>query len=142
MNKTEFNLKKINTKQFAIIETSYDGSGDKTTLEMGFSFGINAEILAIVSMVKFQFKQKNKPFLLIEVSCEFEIEAQKWNSFLQKSKKGILFPKDVIIHLATITVGISRGILHSKTENTEFNQFILPTINLNEVITEGSEFVI
>lgn len=140
MNKTEFNLKKINTKQFAIIDTSYDSSDDKVALKMDLSFGLNTEDLAIISIVKFQFKQKKNPFLLVEVSCEFDIEEGKWNSFLQKNKNNILLPKSVMRHLATITVGAIRGILHSKTENTEFNQFILPIINLEEVITEDSEF--
>ena len=140
MKKTEFNLKKIETKQFAIIDTAYDSSDDKVALEMGLNFGLNAEDLAIISIIKFQFKQKNSPFLLIEASCEFDIEVEKWNSFLQKNKKSILFPQSVMTHLAAITVGTIRGILHSKTENTEFNQFLLPTINLQEVITEASEF--
>lgn len=39
-------------------------------------------------------------------------------------------------HLTTIMVGTARGILHAKTENTLFNQFLLPTIDVTELVTD------
>ncbi|WP_262906606.1 hypothetical protein [Tenacibaculum finnmarkense] len=39
-----------------------------------------------------------------------------------------------------ITVGTTRGVLHSKTDNTIFNEFILPTLNVSQMITEDGEF--
>jgi hypothetical protein len=42
--------------------------------------------------------------------------------------------------MGMITVGTCRGILHAKTENTKFNQFLIPTINVAELIKEDSVF--
>jgi len=46
--------------------------------------------------------------------------------------KSIILPVSLITHMAVLTVGTARGILHSKTENTKFNKYLLPTINVTE----------
>lgn len=138
MNKFGFNLEKINTEQFAIIESSYDNSNNEIGLETSLKFGTNNEESAIVSIAKFQFKQNEKPFLVIEASCEFSIAKEAWLQFSKTDK--IIIPKGFLAHLAMITVGTTRGILHSKTDNTEFNEFVLPTINVKELINEDGDF--
>ena len=35
-----------------------------------------------------------------------------------------------------IAVGTARGILHAKTEATKFNQFLIPPINVVELIKD------
>ena len=35
-----------------------------------------------------------------------------------------------------MTIGTTRGILHAKTEGTCFNKYVLPTINVTEIIKE------
>ena len=37
-------------------------------------------------------------------------------------------------HLIVLTIGTVRGILHAKTEGTKYNSYILPTINVAELI--------
>ncbi|MBE7651964.1 hypothetical protein [Tenacibaculum finnmarkense] len=138
MNEIGFKLEKINTEQFAIIEDAYDTCCEEIGLEAIVKFGINSENPAIISIIKFQFEQNKKPFLIIEVSCEFGIEETKWNIFNKGTK--IHIPKDFLAHLAMITVGTTRGVLHSKTDNTIFNEFILPTLNVSQMITEDGEF--
>ncbi len=138
MNKIGFKLEKINTEQFAIIESSYDECNDDIGLEANVKFGTSTEDSAVISIIKFQFEQKEKPFLIIEVSCEFSIEEDKWGEF--SNGKTIDIPKGFLAHLAMITVGTTRGVLHSKTDNTKFNEFILPTLNVSEMITEDGAF--
>lgn len=41
-----------------------------------------------------------------------------------------------------LTIGTARGVLHSKTENTTFNQFLLPTLNVNELVQKDVIFKI
>ena len=43
-------------------------------------------------------------------------------------------------HLAMLTGGTTRGILHAKTEGTCYNQYVLPTINVTEIIKEDASF--
>lgn len=138
MEGIQFNLKKINTEQFAIIEDAYDSQVKDINLEAHVTFGIASKSASIISSIKFQFKQNEKIFLLIEVSCEFGVEKNKWNEFCKKDK--IIIPQDFLSHLATITIGTTRGVLHSKTTNTKFNDFILPTMDITKIVTEDGEF--
>lgn len=39
-------------------------------------------------------------------------------------------------HLSVIAVGTARGVLHSKTEDTDWNHITLPLINIEEVLQE------
>jgi hypothetical protein len=143
MNEEQFNigfsLKKITTKQFAIIESAYKRE-EKITLETKLSFGVSFEEKIISVSFLTKFVQKEIPFLLIEVACHFEIEEMAWEKFLNESKTEILFPKGFINHLVMLTIGTTRGVLHSKTENTPFNSFLLPTIHVNTLLKEDEVF--
>ena len=138
MKKIGFNLNKINTLQFAIIEDAFNTDIDEFNIETNLGYGVDSENGSILSLVKIQFEQKNIPFLIIEVSCEFDVVDDFWKEF--DSNKSITIPKEFIAHLAMITVGTTRGILHEKTKNTKFNEFVLPTINVAAMIEKDGEF--
>ncbi|MBI6119493.1 hypothetical protein [Salegentibacter maritimus] len=138
MNKIGFQLKKINTHQFAFIDDAYDDENEEFNLETNISFGIDPSNSAIKSSVKIQFEQNDKAFLIIEVSCEFNIDPKIWKDFT--NEKTVKIPKRFMAHLAVITVGTTRGVLHSKTENTRYNEFILPTLNVADMVQEDVEF--
>ncbi len=38
-----------------------------------------------------------------------------------------------------LAIGIARGILHTKTENTPFNHFLLPVLDATRLIKEDVE---
>jgi len=59
---------------------------------------------------------------------------------LRTRKEAIRLEKELMSHLAVITVGTCRGILHSKTEGIKFNQFYLPTINVDDLISDEVTF--
>ena len=138
MDKIGFNLTKINTQQFAIIEDAYNSDSDEFGIEIKLGFGIDSENTAIMSSVNVQFEQNKNPFLIIEASCEFDIIDEFWKGF--DINDSITIPKGFMAHLAMITVGTTRGVLHSKTKDTKFNEFILPTINVAEMIKEDGVF--
>jgi hypothetical protein len=39
-----------------------------------------------------------------------------------------------------LTTGTSRGVLFAKTEATQFSKFIVPTLNVTEMIKEDASF--
>lgn len=140
MAEVGFRLRRINTEQFAIIESCYDKDRNETNIKTDVSFGIEENSTAIIVTLKIEFIQKNCPFILLEASCEFDIEETTWNDFIHE--KEICIPKKLITHLAVIATGTCRGILHAKTENTHYNSFFLPTINLTQIITSDAKFPI
>jgi len=138
-DKIGFSLQQIKTEQFAVLEKNYS-SKKAIELGTGIQFKIDSKNHLIGTFLSVTFEQTKKSFLKIEVSCHFEIEKTSWINFIDKKANTIIFPKGFLAHMAMITVGTSRGILFSKTEDTEFSKFIVPTINVAEMIDKDAKF--
>lgn len=128
-----FNLARISTDQFAVIETAFN-NGVPVNLNFSLNFGANPDMKLISIKASFKFEQETGPFMIIEATCFFKIDPDDWKSFLKEEE--ILVPKGIITHFSMLTVGTTRGILHAKTEGTNFNGFIIQPINLTELITQ------
>jgi hypothetical protein len=132
-----FALVKIKTEQFVIFEESFN-KDEVVNLNTDLSFGLNSVDKVFLITPKYTFENNGKPFMAIQISCFFKIEDSSWESFIKNKK--IIFPKDFVSHMAMITIGTSRGILHTKTEGTVFNNYILPFLNLTEMIVDDVPF--
>lgn len=130
-----FSLNSIFTLQFAILEEYYRKGGE-VDLTTAVNFGIVESDFLVASRGVFTFSIEQKPFLKLEVACYFKIDETSWSSFVLADRSSIVFPRGLLMHLTTIMIGTARGVLHAKTENTEYNQFPLPTINVTELVTE------
>jgi hypothetical protein len=60
--------------------------------------------------------------------------------FYNADEKEIILPCGFAQHLLVLTIGTVRGILHAKTEGTAYNQYVLPTINVAEMLKEDVKF--
>jgi hypothetical protein len=109
--------------------------GKPISINTGLRFRANKEKNLIGSFVKVQFEQEQKPFLIIEICCHFQIDQKAWEFFKTEDSK-VVIPRGFITHLAMLSTGTARGVLHSKTEGTQFNHFHLPIINVAELIKE------
>ncbi len=134
----QFRIANIDTREFAIFEEHYNEPLEELGLSTSLNIGADSENHFLKVDVKFQFMQDEKALLLITVRCEFEIEAEAWNSFIDENI--ITVPQGFASHLAAITAGTARGVLHEKTSDTSFNHFIIPTINLTTFIEEDVVF--
>lgn len=128
-----FSLAKISTDQFAIIDNVFK-MGEDVNMNISLQFGSNKEQKIISVKTSFQFEQQTVPFIIIEASCYFNIEPNDWNTFVQGTE--IVVPKSILTHFTVLTVGTVRGILHAKTEGTNFNGFVIQPINVTELVTE------
>ncbi|HPR59162.1 MAG TPA: hypothetical protein PK915_12415 [Bacteroidales bacterium] len=134
--KVSFALRRISTEQFAIIEDAFT-EGKDINLTTQLKFGANAEHKFIVLHANFRFEQEGKPFLLVEAAGHFSIEEEAWIDFYNQEANSLTVPQGFMCHLAVLVIGTTRGILHAKTENTAFNRFFIPTINVTETIREN-----
>jgi hypothetical protein len=134
-----FSLKKVSTEQFAIIE---EGFNDKGKIRLNTSLRYAADDIQkyVAVFTSFIFDSDSKPFLIVEASCHFQIKDSAWVEMLNSETNTLVVPKGFLGHLAMLTVGTSRGILHAKTEGTCFNKYVLPTINVTEIIKEDATF--
>lgn len=137
--KINFALRKVATKQFAIIEKNFSETG-KISLGIGFNFIANAKQNSIAVFILFQFESDNNPFLVVEGGCYFGIKEDAWLEMINESKDTLIVPKGFMCHMSMLTIGTNRGILHSKTEGTKFNKYFIPTINVTELIKEDVPF--
>jgi len=136
-NKEQFNpigfqLKKISTVQFALIEENYVDAVQDVAFGFWMKFGINQNERMIASFVKIQFEQNQKPFLILEVGHHYHIEPTAWEKM--KVDSNILLPQHLATHLLALTIGSARGVIHCKTENSIFNQFLIPTVKMNDIV--------
>lgn len=138
-DKIGFSLKKITTEQFAIIESAFK-EGEDVQFSINAKYGINEKDKMIAVFVSPAFYQDKKAFLVLEIACHFKIADEAWESFKNKNKSKLTIPIGFIRHLIMLSIGTARGVLHSKTENTAFNNFLIPTINVTEIVKSGVSF--
>ncbi len=134
-----FQLQRILTEQYAVLEENYLINED-VDLSINLKFAVNKENMLVSVLALVKFEVKTQPFLILEAGCNFSIEEKAWQSFNQSDSETIIIPKGFMSHLSVIVIGTARGILHSKTENTEFNKYFLPTINVTELVKSDIAF--
>ena len=127
-----FLLKGISTNQFALIKESYQ-EGQEIKIESNLRFGVDKDNAGIIVIFNVKLDCGDSPFLVLEIACEFDIEKKSFESLKDSDKKSITLPMNFSRHLAVLTVGTSRGVLHAKLEHTDFKQFFLPTINVTNL---------
>jgi hypothetical protein len=137
--KISFRLLNIVTEQFATFEV--ENLPDANELNSELQFSMNQESRVVGCRMKFQFLHNNQPFVVLTVVCNFDIEQSSWDNQIVSNKK-IILPKHFLEHLCVITVGTSRGILHAKTENTFFNKFMIPTLDVSNLVEKDVVFEI
>jgi len=130
-----FALSRISTEQFAIIDEEFESQED-IQLETNIKYGVDEQDRIVSCFVKITFASDNGPFLMVEGGCHFVIKDECWVEMASENE--IVLPKGFVTHIAVLTVGTVRGILHTKTEGTNFNKYILPTINLSEIIMDDA----
>lgn len=137
-----FQLARIDTEQFAILEEVYNPETE-TSINVGLQFSAHPQKKGIGVHFGIQFKHINEVFLLLKTVCYFEIDPDNWDSLMNDNEESITLPKGFAGHLSVITVGTTRGILYEKLkEEPLFNQFILPTINVSRIVKEDIELEI
>jgi len=134
-----FALSRITTEQFALIEDNFE-SGYEVKIHVNIRFAADNKAKLVGVFTKFTFETNQKQFLIIEVGCHFNIEPKAWEDMFVEESNQLTIPKGFLRHLTLITVGTARGILHAKTENTPYNKFYLPTINVADLIKQDNVF--
>lgn len=134
-----FALSKITTEQFAAIEDNLL-TDSNIQIKVNFRFAADDKRKLIGVFTGFTYESEQKQFLIIEAGCHFAIKPDSWNTMMDSEKNILSVSKSILQHMAMLTVGTARGILHAKTENTPFNKYNLPTINLEQMINKDSVF--
>lgn len=139
-NQLGFAFTGLRTVSFAVIEAAYKKTGE-TNLITGLGFGLDIDDRMVTCNARFSFeKKKDQPFLVLEIQALFEIEQNDFLNKMKQDENTYLIPSGLAIHFAVLTIGSSRGVLHAKTESTPYNEYLLPTIDVNSMISEDVIF--
>jgi hypothetical protein len=128
-----FSIIQISTEQFALSPEAYQVS-EPAQIQHELSFGIDKENkrIYVKKTARFHHVGNNYPFIIIAVSCQFQVNLEDWKMLEEVNK--IVLPQSLGLHLGMLVVGTLRGVLYTKTENTIFNQFVFPPIDVTVLV--------
>jgi|LFRM01.1.fsa_nt_gb hypothetical protein len=136
----KFKLVNILTNQFALIEEHFSEDVSTVQLSLNHKFGIDIEKRNIALKNQIRFLSDNQIFIIVEITCTFNISEESWVELRIEEKSEIVIPSGFATQLLVLTVGSARGVLHAKTENTKFNKYFLPTLDLSKSIENDIVF--
>jgi len=128
-----FQLAKISTNEFAILEDAFKGKAE-VKINTNSKFGVDFNERVIACILEFQYLEGESVFIVLKMTSFYRMNDTLWNQIYNSDKKELVISKDLQMHLAVLSIGTARGIIHAKTEGTKFNQLPLPTINVTELI--------
>ena len=136
-----FSIIQISTEQFATIPEAFKVA-EQAQIQHELSFGIdkNERRVYVRKSARYHHFDNPNPVIIIDVSCQYLITIEDWEKVKQVESDTIILPRDFGIHLAMLVVGTLRGILHTKIENTIFNQFIFPPIDVTALVPSNVIF--
>jgi hypothetical protein len=130
-NKIRFGLRAIHTDEFATIDIP---DLDDKNVKTAYSFVLSLHEFDLTSIsFKLTFTHRDRPFIISQVTCVFEV---KLESLDVDSSGKLILPKDFVTHLAFLTTGTMRGVLHAKLEQSQYSKFMLPILDVSSTFTE------
>lgn len=130
-----FTMNKIVVEQFAILSDNPPIGESQINFSTRLTFKADASNKVLACESKFVFEEDGKPFMKLDVQCNFSIEENDWNELTTEDQVTVI-PKGFLCHIAMHTIGTARGVLHVKTESTPFNIYIIPPINVEEIVKD------
>jgi len=134
-----FDFRKIETAEFAISYDDLDAWKEiETDLSFGFAANHNHHTIVVATILKVLKKGSKDTVFNMRCHHYFEFDGEFWADRFSGNK--LVLEKDYLINITMISLGVFRGMLHSKSINTPLSGFILPFVNLHETILEDHTF--
>ena len=127
-----FNLTKIETIQFAVLEDQHREACD---IQYNHAFNVGADDTNKTVQISFisNFDCEGHAFIVFELATTFDVNPAHFDDLFYEEDK-IRIPKDFITHLLMLAIGIARGVLFEKLRSTDFSEIYIPSINLKELV--------
>lgn len=133
----KYRILNFEVPEFAIIKPEPDVDA-KYAYNVGVEIGLSPENRMMKFKFTFRFLQQEELCFLIALETELEIEADSWDTIATPEKVAI--PRDAIMHIATVTIGAARGILFERLRNSPWQRFLMPPIEINDLIKSEMVF--
>lgn len=136
-----FQLKGISTDEFATIKECYK-EDESVQIETGYGFEVDSENFTVAVHFSILYKCNELPFIVLKLTCAFDVDKESFNTMFDSKSGKYIIPKGFLTHLTFLTIGTARGVLHAKLEKTGFEKYLLPTLNVADLIKEDLAFEI
>jgi hypothetical protein len=130
----KFRLAGIESLQFAVFpEAAQSGEIGGGRFELDYELTPAEQIVSVIP--KLTFIAGTDPIAVLEFAVDFYVQKENWPT-LQQGDLYVL-PLYFVRHLATIAIGIGRGIFHEKLHREgTFRELIWPLMDLTAALTE------
>lgn len=129
INSIPYRISHIETLQFAVFPDNYI-NGQEVMVNTNCSFNVRQDLNQVRNIINVNYIQNDKILLVIQLACFFDIAPEGFEEIKKEGK----IPVDFLRYMGTISVGVTRGAIHAKTEGTVINPVVLPPINLEEML--------
>ncbi|MDE7134417.1 MAG: hypothetical protein K2N86_03960 [Rikenellaceae bacterium] len=130
-----FVITKIEIENFKVAETVSENR-DSIKLGTGGVFNFDTTNHVIAPSITFVYKNDKEVLFELTAQCSFMIEQVGWEAFKEPGK-GTLIPVAFLQHLAFNAINTVRGIVFCKSEGTPFADYIIPMINVENIVKEN-----
>lgn len=135
-----FAIDNFRIKQFATLP-GYDSEQEEYNLSLQINFSVDPTKKILGTSLTANFLSKSgEPFIICTVEGLFTVDPESWENLLNETRDVYIIPVHLARHLSVITTGTLRGVLLTRVIDSapEYASFILPTINLTEIIEEDA----
>jgi hypothetical protein len=110
--------------------------GKNLSIGLGFNFNVDFEnnLFHFFTLITYKNHNTDESVLELETEMIFELKDLKLVVKKQKTPGDFKINDDLIITLAGVAIGTSRGLLASNTKGTPLSKFPLPILNPKELI--------
>ena len=131
-----YQLVRVKTEQFATIDNIFK-EDKEIEIKTSLSFEHSTPLHIIKVFSKFELLQEGNIFLILAVSCSFEIENITWDNIRDKKNNNITLPQQLAISFATVNIDTARGMLVAKTQQTQYQNILIPLIQFADSIKDN-----
>lgn len=133
-----YRLGDIQVEQFAVIEDKYDAKNDAYKLSFEAGFSRHEDVL--MTIMKASLLNEGDMFAMIEVVTAYLIHPEDLHKI--KSGEGFKMPGPMAHGIASVSLGILRGIFFEKCNNILKEVSIIPLLNLHDFITLSEDVIV
>lgn len=135
MENLYYRFKNVSVEQFATLSDSLS-ENSSMDYETRFSFRYLKDESVLVSRTETALFQDKELKMKAVFDCAFEFKKESIVEITQEDGS-IVFPRDVLIQLASLNYGTLRGVVLERTKGTAFASIFLPPLAVGEIIEKN-----
>ncbi|MEZ4722907.1 MAG: hypothetical protein R2813_13620 [Flavobacteriales bacterium] len=134
----QFAIANVSTEQFSVTPEEFRPK-ENVDVTIHFSFKLAAKEQMVGVFMHLSFHQQHCKLINLEVGCHFKVHPDTWPLLLDDKREKLKLRLHLALHLATITTGTARGVLHARLTGSPFAHLVLPAVDLTTMLKSDIE---